>query len=249
MNGDRWLQGQCYVTNITDQNLAVWAHHITSTQNYRIICGILTCFNYEMNVSNSNSESHARHCMSESTDMTSISTCFITCMLRVRARVCVQVHKRKWRQYVHRFHYTQQFTKQPARTYRLHSSDCCWGRFLEAVFLRHACPTPIETNINPTLTFPSTGLHDQRVHFIDLPQRWQHQSTFPFHRRSSVKRHRCRASTTTKNGLCCNFSSISRVVGGENWQGGIAWAWANPRVGAGVARWAAQTSPTPNPKI
>jgi hypothetical protein len=70
--------------------------------------------------------------------------------------VCVPVHKRKMTTICPPLSQTQHFTKQPDRTYRLRSSDCCSGRFLEADFLRHAYPLPIETNINPTLTFLST---------------------------------------------------------------------------------------------
>ena len=65
---------------------------------------------------------------------------------------------------------TQHFAKQPDRTYRLHSSDCCWGRFQEADFLRHAYAPPIETNNNPTLTFLSAALHNSTVHFTDWPR-------------------------------------------------------------------------------
>ena len=118
---------------------------------------------------NRNGESNAPHCLSESTDMTTISTCFITCMHCVR--VCVSTcAQKKMTTICPPLSQAQHFAKQPDRTYRLHSSDCCWDRSLEAVFLRHANALAIETNTNPTLTFLLTTLHDPIVHFADWPR-------------------------------------------------------------------------------
>ena len=152
INDNSWLQGQDYPTNIADKN---YLH--TELSNSDI--GTPYYFHTELSTSdigtpyyfhtklwnwhvfqlwnesfNRNSESNAPHYMSESTDMTTISTCFVTCMLYCTC-VCVRVpvHKAKWRQYVLRFHkYNISLDNQTGLTNFIHQivvDDVSWKQF------------------------------------------------------------------------------------------------------------------------
>lgn len=165
-----WLQGQSNLTNIVDQNLTIWALNITSTQNNRINYGINTCSKNEMRLSTEIAKAmHRTACRNQPTWQTFPPVSLPACIVCVCVFVYTSAQK-KITTMSSAFTQTQHFTKQAYRTYRLHSSDCCWGRFLEAGFLQHAYALPIETNTNPTLTFLSTALHDSAFHFTDWPR-------------------------------------------------------------------------------
>jgi hypothetical protein len=103
-----WFQGQGYLTNIVHKKWAVWVtwcrkwvDHITnSTQNYRKICGIDMCSNYDMRVSTEIAKAmHRTACRHQPTWHPFPPVSSPACIVYV----CVPVHKRKW-QYVLRFH-------------------------------------------------------------------------------------------------------------------------------------------------
>jgi hypothetical protein len=146
MNGKGWLQGQSHLTSSIKTTLF-------SQKNYRIIYGTDTSSSYEMRVSTETPKAmHRTACRNQptwhpfppvSSPACIVYVCECTCT-QTKMTICPPLSQ------------TQHFTKHPDRTYRLPSSDCCSGRFLEADFLRHAYQQPIETNSNPTLTFLST---------------------------------------------------------------------------------------------
>lgn len=160
------FQGQSYLTNIAEQNLAIWALHITSTQNHRTICGIDTCSNYETRVSTEIAKAtHRTARRNQPTWQPFPPVSSPACIVYVC--VCVPTHKRKWRQYVLRFHkHNISLNKQTGLTDFIHQivvEIVSWKQFFSDI------PMHSRSKQTPTLLWRFFRLSCTILEFISQP--------------------------------------------------------------------------------